>query len=317
MLPLLLFGTILGGSLFVLIKGAGLFIDSARSLGMRMGMSPFVIGVLIVGLGTSLPELAASLAAVWSGATEIVVANVVGSNITNILLVVGLLALLSHRVITVHRDLLRTELPLFVIATTHFVFIVSDGVVTRMESLLLLGTFGAYLWYIISEPSNSEEFESEDETPTSHAPLQQTLFILVMGLGAVVAGAYLTVESAILIAAMLNVPLGVVSILGIAIGTSLPELVVSLQALKTGAADMAIGNIFGSNAMNMLLVAGLPALILPLQADEVVMSIGLHIMVAASIIFVIHGLAGRFMRWEGLMLLLFFGFFVIQLFTLI
>jgi cation:H+ antiporter len=294
-----------------------MFIDSASALGVRMGMSPFVIGVLIVGMGTSLPEFASSIAAVLSDAPEIVVANVVGSNITNILLIVGLMALLSHRVITIRRDLLRTELPLFVIATTHFVFIISDGVITRLEALLLLGTFAAYLWYIISEPSNADEFEGQDDAKAAHARLSWTLVFLVVGLGAVVAGAHFTVASAIMIATILEIPLGIVSILGIAIGTSLPELVVSLQALKTGAADLAIGNIFGSNAMNMLFVAGFPALFWTLQADEVVMGIGIHILVAASVIFLIHGLSRRLMRWEGLMLLLFFVFFVIQLFTFI
>jgi cation:H+ antiporter len=138
---------------------------------------------------------------------------------------------------------------------------------------------------------------------------------VIGGLGAVVLGAHYTVFAAIEIATLLQIPIGIVSILGIAVGTSLPELVVSLQAIKTGAADLAIGNIFGSNAVNMLLVAGFPALITTLHADEVVMSVGLHVLIASSVIFVVHGLSRRLMRWEGMMLLLFFTFFVVQLFA--
>ncbi len=312
---MIFYGTLLGGSLFVLIKGSGLFIIGASTLGVRIGLSPFVIGVLIVGIGTSLPELASSLAAVISGAPEIVVANVVGSNITNILLVVGTLALLSRRAIMIRRDLLKSELPLFAIATTHFIFIIMDGVVTRLEALLLLGTFAAYLWYILKEPSDDEEYE--EAAPAVDARMTRTLLFLAVGLGGVIAGAHFTVSAAVSLATLLDVPLGIVSILGIAIGTSLPELMVSLQALKTGAVDMAIGNIFGSNAVNMLLVAGLPALIAPLYADVVVMEVGIYILAAASLIFLVSGLSRRLRQWEGLMLLLFFGYFVIQLFSIV
>lgn len=138
-------------ALFVLVRGADLFVVGAKQMGASLGMSKFAIGVLIVGFGTSLPELASSIAAALEGATEIVIANVVGSNITNILLVVGILATLGGR-ISIKRDLIKTELPIFFIATAHFLAVVYDGYVDRLEAVLLLGTFCAYMWYLFKTP---------------------------------------------------------------------------------------------------------------------------------------------------------------------
>jgi len=278
-------------------------------------MSPFVIGVLIVGMGTSLPELASSLAAVYNNETTMVTANVVGSNITNILLIVGLLALISPKIV-IRRDLMKSELPIFVIATTHFLFIIHDGIVTRVESFLLLGTFTAYLWYIIKEPPSDLEV-IEEVSKEDNSNLFKSIALLVVGLVAIVLGAHFTVYSAIEMASLIGVPISIVTILGIAIGTSLPELAASFKAIKIGDSDLAIGNIFGSNVMNMLFVVGLPAFFTNLLVDNVVMEMGMYILLATSVIFFVHGLSRRLMRWEGAMLLLFFAFFVIQLFQYI
>ena len=302
-------------SLFILIKGADVFVEEAKTIGVKMGMSPFVIGVLIVGIGTSLPELASSLAAVYNNETTMVTANVVGSNITNILLIVGLLALISPKIV-IRRDLMKSELPIFVIATTHFLFIIHDGIVTRVESFLLLGTFTAYLWYIIKEPPSDLEV-IEEVSKEDNSNLFKSIALLVVGLVAIVLGAHFTVYSAIEMASLIGVPISIVTILGIAIGTSLPELAASFKAIKIGDSDLAIGNIFGSNVMNMLFVVGLPAFFTNLLVDNVVMEMGMYILLATSVIFFVHGLSRRLMRWEGAMLLLFFAFFVIQLFQYI
>ena len=308
-------GLIFVFSLFILIKGADIFVEEAKTIGVKMGMSPFVIGVLIVGMGTSLPELASSLAAVYNNETTMVTANVVGSNITNILLIVGLLALISPKIV-IRRDLMKSELPIFVIATTHFLFIIHDGIVTRVESFLLLGTFAAYLWYIIKEPPSDLEV-IEEVSKEDNSNLFKSIALLVVGLVAIVLGAHFTVYSAIEMASLIGVPISIVTILGIAIGTSLPELAASFKAIKIGDSDLAIGNIFGSNVMNMLFVVGLPAFFTNLLVDNVVMEMGMYILLATSVIFFVHGLSRRLMRWEGAMLLLFFAFFVIQLFQYI
>lgn len=317
---------IMAVALFILIKGADLFIDGARQIGLRLGMSAFAVGVLIVGMGTSLPELTASLAAVWSGVNDIVVANAVGSNITNILLVVGVLAFFGGRVI-IHQNLIKTELPIFVISTIHFGASVYDGVVDRIEAVLLLATFGAYLWYIVyeskhdtdgdGEPGNNLEIKAEDVSDKSSSGIGQSIWLTVFGLAAVVVGAKFTIDMAINIATELSIPVAFISITAIAIGTSLPELVVTIQAIRSKQTEMGIGNIFGSCAFNMLVVVGLPALIVPQVAAAVVMDLGLAIMLVASAILFVSGLARQIMRWEGLMMLIFFVFFIVKLIELL
>jgi cation:H+ antiporter len=301
---------ILIGALYVLVRGADLFVEGAKRIGSHFGMSSFAIGVLIVGLGTSLPELASSLAAVIAGSTEIVIANAVGSNVTNILLIVGILAALGGPVV-INKNLLKTELPIFAIATIHFIMSVYDGVIDRVEALLLVGTLSAYLWYLFSS-SNDAKVEMEAEKGGSRLAVKDVVFV-ILGIAAVLIGAHFTVQMAVNIATGLSIPLGLVSIGAIAIGTSLPELFVSLQAIKNKEVDLAIGNIFGSNAFNILLVVGLPGLIAPLVAGEVVMELGLVVMLAASLILFVNGLASQVQKWEGVMMLLFFAFFMVKL----
>lgn len=301
-------------ALFALVKGADMFIEGARKIGIYFGMSAFAVGVLIVGMGTSLPELASSLAGVWTGVPEIVIANVVGSNITNILMIVGVLAFFGGRVI-IKQDLLKTELPLFFIATAHFAAAVFDGVIDRLEACLLLATFGAYLWYIMVE-SQQEEGQSEVKEMMAGFPWL-ALGLSVAGLFALLAGAKYTVDMAVNIATGFSVSVALVSITAIAIGTSLPELVVTIQAIRSKQTEMGIGNIFGSNSFNVLVVAGVPALFVNLPAGDIVMNLGLGIMLIASGILFICGLARQMMRWEGLMMLIFFVFFMVKLATMI
>jgi cation:H+ antiporter len=141
----------------------------------------------------------------------------------------------------------------------------------------------------------------------------RSVVFIVLGLAAVLVGAHYTVESAIVLAIGWAIPIGLVSIAAIAIGTSLPELFVSIQAVRNNETDLAIGNIFGSNAFNILMVVGLPGLIMPLPADVVVMELGLLVLVAASLILFVTGLARQIQKWEGVMMLLFFVFFLVKL----
>jgi len=314
---LTLWSVFLAGALFVLIRGADTFIVGSKQVGASLGMSKFAIGVLIVGFGTSLPELASSIAAALRGSGEIVIANVVGSNITNILLIVGILVTFGGRII-IKRDLIKTELPVFFIATAHFLAVIYDGYVDRIEAILLLGTFLAYVYYLMYEAKNEDKVDLVHNKRTARPRLEaKSIAYIVLGIVAVLVGAHYTVDMVVNIASMLLVPLGLVSIFAIAIGTSLPELFVSLQALKSGDTELAIGNIFGSSSFNILVVIGIPALITPLVADEVVMQLGIGILAAASAIFFVSGLARQIMRWEGMMLLLFFAFFVVKLFAFI
>lgn len=299
-------------ALIVLVRGADLFIAGAKHIGASMGMSAFAIGVLIVGLGTSLPELASSIAAVLDGATEIVVANVVGSNITNILLIVGILALVGGPVV-IHTNLIKTELPIFFISTVHFIASIFDGVIDRVEALLLFGTFVAYLWYLFSSENDEESRKNKEVQPEKEGAMIKAIVFVIMGVAAVLVGAHYTVQMAVNIATGMAIPIGLVSIAAIAIGTSLPELFVSLQAARNGETELAIGNIFGSNAFNILMVIGIPGLIAPLAVGEVVLALGMYILIAASLILFVSGMARQIQKWEGVMMLLFFAFFLVKL----
>jgi len=146
---------ILAISIFVLVKGAKVFVGGASQIGSYFGMNQFFIGVLIVGMGTSLPELASSLIGVFSGVNEIVVANAVGSNIADILLIIGALAFWVGKIL-ISRELIKTELPIFFIATIYFAATLIDGEVDRLESLLLLSTFFVYVWYLLVKSSETK-----------------------------------------------------------------------------------------------------------------------------------------------------------------
>lgn len=312
MLEYAIWVVVLAAALFALVRGADMFVVGAKQMGASLGMSTFAIGVLIVGFGTSLPELASSIAAALNGTTEIVIANAVGSNITNILLIVGVLATFGGRII-IKRDLIKTELPIFFIATVHFIAVAYDGVIDRLEAILLLGTFCAYIYYLMYEAEGDDNVDLYKEGGRRPRLQASSVAYIVFGLVFVLVGANYTVEMVVNIATAASVPLGLVSIAAIALGTSLPELFVTIQALKSGEAELAIGNIFGSNAFNILVVIGVPGIITPLVADEVVMKLGLGILLAASAIFFVNGLARQIMRWEGMMMLLFFAFFIVKL----
>lgn len=302
---------LLGLAIYGLLRGADTFVVGASRLGVIWGMAPFVVGVLIVGLGTSLPELATSLAALSVGANEVILANVVGSNITNILLVGGVLALLSRR-IDIKENLLVSELPLFTIATVHFVLILQDGMVSQLEGGLLIGTLVAYLWYLKSHAATNPPSAVDTQPAESYDPYL-ALTLALGGILVTILGAHYTVVALLEIATVLTIPVSVLSIVVVAVGTSLPELAVSLQAVRQGEAEMAIGNIFGSNAFNIFVVAGIPALFVPLMSTPVIQDLGLYVMIAASVIFFVGGLARQLQPWEGAMMLLFYGFFLINL----
>lgn len=297
----------------VLVKGADYFIDSSEHIGRALRLSPFVIGVLLVGVGTSLPEFASSIAALVAGSVDIVAANAVGSNITNILLVVGILAILGRKVV-IKQDLLASELSLFAISTALFIGIAFDGVISQFESLFLATAFIIYVLYIIfgngDTPAEQKYILTQDGEITTQ---WKTVIVFLLGLTGVVVGARVLISSAVAIADILHVGTGIVAITVVALGTSLPELFVSLSALVKGKTEVAIGNIFGSNAFNILFAVGVPGLISTLPIDAATLSIGLPILAVVSFLFILIGIAQRVYRWEGFMFLLFYVFFITKI----
>jgi cation:H+ antiporter len=296
-----------------------------------MGLSPFIVGVTIVAVGTSFPELLTSLFAVFRGATEIVTANAVGSNIANILLIVGLSALVAGKMV-ITRSLIDIDLPIFFIASIIFLGVAMDGVVTWQEAIVLLLAFAVYFIYSITQRRGREEsrevsilpgrgtrrHEAKEIRDLEKKPrLNRKVFLFfALGIVGLFVGSKYVIESTLNISEIANIAPAVVAITAIALGTSLPELVVSVQAARRGKHEIAIGNIFGSNIFNILIVVGIPALISNLTIEHKTLTLGIPVLIFASLFFVISGISQRIHKWEGAMYLLTYLFFIGKLFEL-
>lgn len=313
-------------SLVVMVKGADWFLDSAEKIGLSLKISPFLIGITIVAMGTSLPELFASLFGIIKGAPEVVVANAVGSNIANILLIIGIGALVGKKLV-VSKSLIDLDLPLLATGTVIFGVLVWDGKVTLFESIVLLMVFLTYLLYTIyhrDEPGESEVGEEDIVIREAKKPFQplkrirevkvfDIVKLLVGGVGLVLGAQYL-ISSVVSLSEILAIGTGVIAVSAVAFGTSLPELLVSGKAALQGKSDVAVGNIFGSNIFNMTMVVGIPGLITSLPVDGPTMTIALPFMVIATLLFVLGGISKKIYIWEGAMFLILYLVFIGKLF---
>ncbi len=320
-------------SLVAMVKGADWMLAAAEKIGLALGLSSFIVGVVIVGLGTSFPEVISSFAAILQGAPEIVPANVIGSNIANILLVVGLSAVVGGR-LAVTKNLIDLDLPLLAIASALFLQIIWDKQIVFTEAILLLIMFVIYLAYtIIHRETVGEEVNGNNEEPTEHTPTRaerrhlgetierpkigaKDIGVLLVGLAGLVIGANYLIESVITLSEILNIAPGAISLAAVALGTSLPELLVSVRAAWQKKPEVALGNIFGSNVFNILLVAGLPGLFATLPVDEQTFTLGMPIMLIATVLFIISGISRRIHVYEGAMYVVIYVFFVGRLFGL-
>lgn len=308
-------------SLAVLIKGSDFLLTSAERIGVAMGMSPFIVGVVIVGFGTSLPELASSIAGVLAGASELVAANVVGSNIANILLIAGISAIVSGR-LTVGKSLIDLDIPMLAIATVFFVSVAYDGAISRAESAFLLIAFTVFLFYTFLHKDDKEEkarellveYEKEKQIENGIASNGRVSWrdvaLLVLGLAMLIAGAGYLVDSVLALSGILGIGVGLISLIAVAVGTSMPEMVVSIRAGLQGKADVSLGNIFGSNVFNVFMVIGLPGLIAPLVIDPDTLKIGIPVMVGTTLLFLISTLSNRVYKYEGAMYVLLYALFL-------
>lgn len=311
-------------SLFFLVYGADIFLKSAEKIGLALGLSPFVVGVTIVAFGTSFPEVFTAMTALFMGVTEIIPANAFGSNIANILLVVGLSAVVGKKLV-VTKSLIDVDLPLLAIGTAILMAIFlpfsggEEASISRPESAILLITYVAYLLYTFFHKEEEEEIEEMEKLPSrrerrGHLTTQEEktkrpkvsfkdiVLLLLGGVFLAVAAAFL-VDSVVGISEVLGVGVGVVSILAVAIGTSLPELVVCVKAAMQNKPEVALGNVFGSNTFNTFVVIGLPGIFGKISIDEPTLLIGFPVLVISTLLFVISGISRRIHSWEGVFFL--------------
>lgn len=300
-------------SLVALVKGADFLIKGAEQIGRYFKLPAFVIGALIVGIGTSLPEVASSFAAIAAKTPEIVVSNAVGSNVANILLVAGLAAVIGRKIVST-KELIDIEVPLLVASSALFLGAAYDGVVTKPEAALLFVGFLAYASYLLVHPDESAVVGPAEQEHQVHTLAVKDFAMLLGGGIGLVFGAQYLIESVIVIATTMGVSAGVIAISAVAVGTSLPEIIVSVTAVLRGKTDLAFGNVFGSNVFNVLMMVGVVGLFSELPLDKVTLTVGLPVFSAVTFMFVISVISKRVYIWEGLMFLVFYLFFMMKIF---
>lgn len=248
----------------VLIKGADFFVDGASSLARNFKISKMLVGLTIVSFGTSAPEFAVSVQAMLSGSGDIILGNVIGSNILNILLILGVSALVHD--LKVKNDTVKREIPIVLLLTSAFIvlmydslFGVGENTITRGDGMVILLFFSIFLYYLFFMMRHRKNEESSDKEIVFS--LRKSLIFSILGIVATVIGSNLVVESATVIAKEVGISERIVGLTMIALGTSLPELVTSIVATKKGEYDIAIGNVVGSNIFNIGIVLGLPVVL--------------------------------------------------------
>ncbi len=303
-------------ALAILIKGADLFVDGAARLARGMGVSSLAVGLTVVAFGTSLPELFVNLSAAVHGGSDIALGNVVGSNIANILFILGISALI--RPLTVGNGIVGKAIACSLLATVLLWVLASDvyldgawfSILSRSDGLMLLAFFMVFLAYSASMRATL------DGLPVAAAALSgqatRVAWKMIIGFGGLLFGGRWVVRSAAALAGTLAMPESVMGLTVVALGTSLPELAASAMAARRGEVEIAVGNVVGSNLFNLLFVLGASAVIRPLPFNPSA-NVDMGVMAAAGILLFIFLCTGRVRlmgRWEGALALLVYGLYL-------
>ncbi len=309
--------------LLVIVGITGLFlggqwlVTGSSRLASSFGISPLIIGLTVVSFGTSTPELLVSLNAVLQGTNDISIGNIVGSNIANIGLILGVAGLTYP--INVHVGLVRREIPIMLVCSVLAYVLVLDGQLSRLDGLVLLASFVAFnlLMYRITVSQREagkltdEDLQEGDDDPTPVNRLKE-LGRLIVGIVVLMIGAQLTVENATVIARWLEVSELFIGLTLVAVGTSLPELATSFIAALRKESDIAIGNVVGSNIFNLLLILGITSTVQPLPVSAEVIGFNMPIMVLFAIILLPVALNRVISRREAVFLLVLYAGFIMS-----
>jgi cation:H+ antiporter len=299
---------VFAGSLALLLISARLFTRSAERIGLALGLSTFMVGVIIVGVGTSLPELVSGLIAVRQGVSEIVSGNVLGANVSNLLLVLGVTAVFSVlRPVYLGEKYIAIDLHFLVGSAFVLSVVMFDGMVGRVEGLLMLLVYLLYVGYLLRESSGWRNIKTR--TPIA---VQDLLIVLFSAVG-IYFGAVWTVGSLQGLATGLGVPTAIVAVTILALGTTLPELVVCLTAARQGKASLAVGSILGSCVFNALVVVGAGAAYGTVQAPPELTGFALPFMAGSSLLFYLLVQDRRISNWEGMLFLVLYMLFILEI----
>ena len=262
MVEILWQGFLLVVGFVMLIKGADWFVEGASKIADKFGIPQLVIGLTIVAMGTSAPEAAVSITSALKGSAEITIGNVVGSNILNVLIILGLTAVV--RAIAVQKSTVKYEIPFTILITVLLAVLgLADNTISRVEGIILWVFMIIYLLYLLRMAKNGQNVTEEVEKADANDPMWKLLLLVVVGVVAIVWGSDITVNAATALAKIFGMSERLIGLTIVALGTSLPELVTSVTAAIKGKADIAVGNIVGSNIFNILFVVGTTALITP------------------------------------------------------
>lgn len=301
----------------ILIKGADIFVDGASNLARNFKLSKMLIGLTIVSFGTSAPELAVSIKSILSGSGEIVLGNVIGSNITNILLILGVSSLFHY--LNVKNNTVKKEIPIVLLMTSLLIVLMSDkllnnttNIISRGDGITILLFFSIFIYYLISMMRNKVD---NDDTDDIKYGIFKSIIFTVLGILSIILGSNFVVDSASYIASSLGVSERIIGLTIVAIGTSLPELVTSIVATKKGEYDIAIGNIVGSNIFNIGIVLGLPVALFGSINVGTFNYIDLEfLLLSAILLFIFCKNDYKLKRSEGIMLLITFVIYYILIF---
>lgn len=280
-------------SMAALIWGADMLIEESERIALRFHISEFVIGATLIAIGTSLPEMAASISASLEGKSQMAVANVIGSNIFNIAMILGVIFIIAKS-INPDRDFFAKDSYWALVPIMVFVLMILDGEISRFDGILLLLLMGAYILFLLSEATGLindqlEELSNEiEEEGKATFAWSKTLPLLLLGFILVVVGANFTIESASSIATSFGVSEWVIGIIMLSLGTSLPELIVGVTAALKNRVEMAIGNIIGSNMANTTIVLGVAALTRPMdfELETYIFDVSMMIVVTLMLVFI-------------------------------
>ena len=292
-------------SLAALLKGSDWFIDSAEEIGLSFGISPFIIGLTIVAFGTSLPELATSISSVIQGQSTIVIGNVVGSNITNIALVLGLVAI-SIKQINLEYNIWHIDMPYLWGSAFLLYFTLQDQVFSIPEACLFLAALAIFLMYSF----NNERDEENDEKEKVGA---KTYGLLIIGGAMVALGADFTIKAISNLSLQAGISPETIALTVVAFGTSLPEIIVSIGAAKKGKTSIAVGNVLGSNIFNTYCVMAFSRFFGDLMIPDDILTFSLPMMIVMTLLFGIVSNNKKITKWEGMMLIMFYVFYVMDL----
>lgn len=300
-------------SLFVLMKASDYFMNSAESVGKKLGMPALVIGVLIVSVASSLPEMLVSIIAVQAGNSEIVIGNVIGSNITNILLVLGATAI-AAKGIKSHATISFIHL-ILVMGTILLAITIIDGEFDLIESVLFVLILIGYTIITLKREKKHRHKEVEANVKSIHDPTIFTYLILAGSSAAIYFSAEFAIESIVNISQILGIATDILAVSAVALGTSLPELVISVSAALKGKLEIAVGNVIGSNIFNIFAVMGIAGLFGNLEISQSAISFSLPVMILSTLIYFVFIQGKRITPKEGSVMVLLYCLFILKLYN--